>query len=154
MVAHMNDKDADSSPLTSSCQLPFQVFGVLLLTAIAAMLMELPVFDPKRPNPFRTGFVLLVLWCAGLLAWALRATRSHRSQFGISTILILMTVCALGFTHIFIPMTAAFVAMIADLGVARRKTRRADCVWRTLQALAGITGLGYIVRSIYHLVSA
>ena len=143
----MNDSDTDSSMLTSPGRLLLRVFGVLLLTIVAVLLMELPMLDPRAPNPF----FLAVLWSVGLFAWALRAVRSHRSQLRTSTVLIFITFCVVGFwTNILIPLTAVCVAMIADLGVARTKPRRADYFWRSIQGLAGITGLAHAGRMTYY----
>jgi len=149
LSAHRKRSQQMKQPLTptSPRHRLFNAFGVLLLTIIAALLMELPMFDPRH---LWTGAVLAVLWSVGLLAWGLRATRSHRSQFRISTILILMTFCALGFANILIPIVAVLVAMIADLGVARTNPRRADYLWRSVQCLAGITGLAHAGRMVYH----
>ena len=70
----MNDSDTDSSMLTSPGRLLLRVFGVLLLTIVAVLLIELPMLDPRATNPF----FLAVSWSLGLFDGEQRAVRSHR----------------------------------------------------------------------------
>jgi hypothetical protein len=123
------------------------VLGVFL-TAIA---MESRWLDPTRSNPFHTGAVLSVLWSAGLLSWALRATRSHQSRFGLSTIFGITLIVAIGFANIFVAIAIVCCAMTLDVGV-RRSDSTHGFKWRCLQAAAGVTGMAHAARMIYYSV--
>ena len=97
------------------------LIGVTLSTLAITMLMEIPTFDPTA-STYHSGTVLSVLWSVGLLAWALRATRSNRSRFGIATIFGIMTVLAIGFVNVFAAMAIVCLAivclaMVFDVGV-------------------------------------
>lgn len=77
---------------------------ILLGTVAATLLMEYPSFDPTHGNPYHTGAVLSIVWSVGILSWALRVTRSHKSRFTVKTLLLVISVIAVGLVNIFAGM--------------------------------------------------
>ena len=124
------------------------VLLVLLGVGLSAFVIGLPSSGPRGFNPFRNGRVLSVLWCAGLLSWTLRATRSHESRFGMKTILAITTVIAIGLVNVFVAMSIICWAIIFDFGVQRSRPKR-DLACRALQGIAGMTGLAHAARMMF-----
>ena len=97
------------------------------------------------------SLVFPVLWCLGLACWSLRAIRSHESRFRLPTILCIVAVVAIGFANRFAAMIVVFLAMTIDFGVTSNNTAsRMTFVWRTIQTIAGVTGVSHACRFIYH----
>ena len=133
-----------------ACRL-VQVFLLIAGVGISMLIMEMPSLGPLRVNPFSDGAIMSVLWCVGLLVWALRATRSHQSRFGLKTLLVIMSAVAIGLVNAIgtmLIMSLVCWAMIFDFGVQTSKSNRV-LVWRTLQGLAGLTGLAHATGVIH-----
>ena len=128
-----------------------RVILVLAGVGLSALVMELPSLGPRGVNPFCNGAVLSVLWCAGLLSWALRATRSRQSRFGMKTILVVMSVIAIGLANVFAALSILCWTMILDLGVQQSQSNR-NLACRTLQGIAGMTGLAHAARMTFQSV--
>ena len=98
--------------------------------------------------------IMSVLWCVGILVWALRVTRSHQSRFGLKTLLVITSAIAIGLINpigTMLTMSLVFLAMIFDFGVRTSgSTRVLFC--RTLQGVAGLTGLAHAIGVMYHSV--
>lgn len=128
-----------------------QVFLLIAGVGISMLIMEMPSLGPLRVNPFSHGAIMSVLWCVGLLVWALRATRSHQSRFGLKTLLVITSAIAIGFVNpigTMLTMSLVFLAMIFDFGVRTSSANRV-LVCRALQGVAGLTGLAHAVGVMY-----
>lgn len=114
-------------------------------------IMDMPSFGPLRVNPLSHGAIMSVLWCVGILVWALRVTRSHQSRFGLKTLLVITSAIAIGLLNpigTMLTMSLVFVAMVFDFGVRTSSSNRV-LVYRTLQGVAGLTGLAHAVGVMY-----
>ncbi len=149
----------------SEAKRPVTIFVIYLFVfGLSVLLMELPVLDPTGFNRFQTGTFLSVLWCLGLVSWALRVVRSRQSQFSLRTILGVATsvavILALGQTGswhaaVLTVLVISCVAMVFDLGVRQTDgVRLSTTALRTLQVLAGLTGLAHVARLAFYMLLA
>ena len=127
------------------------VFLLIAGVGISMLVMDTRSLGPLGVNPLSHGAVISVLWCVGLLVWALRVTRSHQSRFGLKTLLVVTSAIAIGLLNpigTMLTMSLVFMAMIFDFGVRNPDSNRI-VAYRILQVVAGLTGLAHTVGVMY-----
>ena len=150
LLAARNSMTSRVEPLRGNYPSWLPHVAVMVLgTAVFAVLMQIPSFDPTGGNRYHTGTMMSVLWCVGLLSWGLRVTRSHQSRFTIRVLLSITTVIAIGCVNIFVALIIVCCAMACDFGVDRDRSNRA-LVWKVVQSVAGMSGIAHATRVVYH----
>ena len=126
------------------------------LVAIAATLAGIVAMETMGGIERFTGPILSILWCLGFALWSLRAVRSHRSKFGIGTVLCITAIVAVGLSSLagrIIVLARAGLAMVFDVFVKRDgDNTQLHYFSRTIQVLAGVTCMAHASRVIYHSV--
>ncbi len=125
-----------------------RVIVVLVGTGLNLLVIELVTGWPTATHVTPQHVLIFCFWCAGLVSWALRFTRSHQSRFSLKTVLVAMAIIAVGFAHVLGTMLIfswVCLAMVFDFGV-RTSPSNSSVACRALQGTAGFIGLAHLAR--------